>query len=54
LEVQVDRALIILAVGVVLLGVIAIVRRLRSGAVPDYLPPEAMTRINTEYSELRQ
>jgi len=50
----VDRVLIALAVGVVLLGVIAIVRKLRSGAVPDYLPQDAMTRINTEYSELPQ
>jgi hypothetical protein len=50
----VDRVLLALAVGVVMLAVIAIVRKLRSAAVPDYLPQETMTRINTEYSELPQ
>jgi hypothetical protein len=48
------RILLVLAVGVVVLSVIAIVRKLRSAQVSDYLPPEVMMRINTEYSQLPQ
>jgi hypothetical protein len=46
--------LLVLAVGVVVLSVIAIVRKLRSGEVADYLSPQVMTRINSEYSQLPQ
>jgi hypothetical protein len=46
--------LLVLAVGVVVLGVIALVRKLRSGEVADHLSPQVMMRINTEYSQLPQ
>jgi hypothetical protein len=50
----VTSILLLLAIGVVVLGVIVIVRRLRAGELSDSLSPEVMTRINTEYSELPQ
>jgi hypothetical protein len=54
LEDSLARILFVLAVGVVVLSVIAIVRKLRSAQVSDYLSPQVMTRINTEYSQLPQ
>ena len=54
LEGSLARMLLVLAVGVVVLGIVALIRRLRSGEVPDYLSPQVMTRINTEYSQLPQ
>ncbi len=54
LEGSLDRMLLVLAVGVVVLGVIALVRKLRSGEVADHLSPQVMMRINTEYSQLPQ
>jgi hypothetical protein len=43
-----------LAVGLAVLGVISFVRRLHARQVPDYLSPQVLTRINTDYSELPQ
>ena len=40
--------------GFAALVMIAFVRRVRAGHVPDSLSPDVLTRINTEYSELPQ
>jgi hypothetical protein len=46
--------LLVLSIGFVVFGVMAVVRRLRVSQVPDHLPPQVLTRIIAEYPELPQ
>jgi hypothetical protein len=46
--------LLVLAVGLAVFGMIAIARKSHASQVPDYLSPQVLMRINTDYSELPQ
>ena len=48
------QTLLALAVGVAVLGVISVARRVFGRRVPDILPPDVLMRINHDYSELPQ
>jgi hypothetical protein len=43
-----------LAVGLAVFGVVTFARRVHASRVPEYLSPQVLTRINTDYSELPQ
>jgi hypothetical protein len=43
-----------LAAGLAVFGVITFARKLHASQMPDYLSPQVLSRINTDYSELPQ
>jgi hypothetical protein len=53
-EGSVVLTLLVLAVGLAVFGMIAIARKLHASQMPDYLSPQVLMRINTDYSELPQ
>jgi hypothetical protein len=48
------QTLLGLAVGLAVFAVITVARKLRASPVPDFLSPQVLMRINTDYPELPQ
>ena len=48
------ETLLAVAAGLAIFGVITVARKLHANRVPEYLPPQVLTRINADYSELPQ
>jgi hypothetical protein len=46
------QMLLVLTVGLAVFGAIAFTRKLHASRVPDYLSPQVLTRINTDYPDL--